>query len=72
MEDKIDTGNWQGVSILDNHVVIMIPKNRMTVDEAISQAAWLICMAALATTPPIDSAIIRNKFIKALSAVQNS
>jgi hypothetical protein len=41
----VDTSNAQLVGVNAGDIVILVPKRRMTKDEAIAHAAWLIALA---------------------------
>lgn len=59
----IETINDQLVSMGDGHIVVMMPKRKMTPDDALRHAAWLVAMAE-----PMAS----SKFSEVLKAVQNT
>jgi hypothetical protein len=42
--DPIETMNNQGVAVMGDAVIIMRPITRMTVEEALRHAAWLIAI----------------------------
>lgn len=41
----MDTANWQGVGTQGDTVVVAPPKRRMTRQEALAHAAWLVSVA---------------------------
>ena len=42
---EINTGNDQMVGVMGGDIVIMNPKTRMTKEEALRHAAWLVALA---------------------------
>lgn len=42
---KIDTGNVQLVGRQGDHVVVAMPRSRMTREQALTHAAWLVLVA---------------------------
>lgn len=60
--DVIDTANKQLVSMVDSMIVVMLPNMRMTAEDALLQAAWLVALAERE----------RGEFDKVLVAVKNS
>jgi hypothetical protein len=61
-DQKIDTGNYQMVSINGDTVVVLFPKYEMTREQALLHAAWLV-----STANPSPG-----EFEGVLTAVQNS
>ena len=61
-DHEIDTGNYQMVSINGDDVVVLFPKNRMTREQALLHAAWLVASANQAP----------GEFERILAAVQNT
>lgn len=62
---KLDTLNRQSVGLQGTEVVILLPRNRMTADEAMMFAAYLITMAQMA-----DSKL--PSFVEYVRAVQSA
>ena len=58
---RCDIGNDQLVASQGNHIVVRLPKHRMTKTEALVHAAWLV---ALADTD--------DRFVEVLQAVRNT
>lgn len=42
---EVETGNAQGVAVQGEHVLCMMPRQRMTKAEALTHAAWLVALA---------------------------
>lgn len=61
MNDEIDTGNYQMVSARGDDIIVLRAKNKMTKDEALLHAAWLVAMVG-----------DHEKFEVILDAVQNT
>jgi hypothetical protein len=62
IDQEINTGNYQMVSIRGDDVVVLFPKQQMTRAQALLHAAWLV-----ATANPAPG-----EFERILDAVQNS
>ena len=58
----MNTANEQGVGSKGDDIVILLPKIRMTKEEALVHAAWLVAVAA-------DD---RDHFLKILEEVENA
>jgi len=43
----MDTTNRQGVGVIGGDVAVVMPRTRMTPDEAMMFAAWLVTMAQM-------------------------
>ena len=43
--DNIDTTNRQLVAVQGDHVLILNPPTKMTKEEALVFAAWIVCLA---------------------------
>ena len=61
-EDEVDTSNYQLVSRRGDEVIILAPRLKMTEDEALLHAAWLLVMSG-------DD---EEKFQKIVRAVKNT
>lgn len=61
-DDEIDTTNYQYVSLIANDIVVLFPKTRMTRDQALLHAAWLVASANPAP----------GEFERVLAAVQST
>jgi len=61
METEIETVNDQLVALQGDHVVVMLPKQRMTTEEALRQAAWLVAITGE-----------NERFQQILTAIQNT
>ncbi len=62
-QEVIDTGNYQMVAQQgDGRVVVLLPKQQMTRDEALLHAAWIVAICA----PE------HNEFERVLTAVMNT
>ena len=57
------TANDQMVGVQGDYIVVLAPKQRMTKDEALTHAAWLVALA--------DDTIGHAKFRKILEAVES-
>lgn len=62
----IDVTNKQGVSVMGDQVVVLLPMKRMTALEALTHAAWLVTLAEIA----VNGA--HPLFEEVLEAVQNA
>jgi hypothetical protein len=63
-DDPIETGNAQLVGVHGPNIVILNPKHRMTKDEALRHAAWLVALA--------DESDGNADFKRVLEAVMNT
>ncbi len=46
-DTEIDTLNRQMVGMRGNTIVVLLPKQEMTADEAMQHAAWLVTLAEM-------------------------
>jgi len=52
---EIDTTNKHMVSSLNGDIVIMRPPTRMSPDEAMVYAAWIVAMASMGSSHPFKT-----------------
>lgn len=67
----MDTTNRQCVGVRDTTIVVMAPKVRMTREEAMVHAAWLLVLAECAQ-PVISSEDVDAQFSEIVKQIRNT
>lgn len=53
--EDLDVSNIHGVGVQGKDVVIVAPPHRMTPDEAMVFAAWIVALASIGSTHPFSA-----------------